>query len=185
MSYISNTAFQIRRSNDRYDDLQHRTGLFGSWSGASFITEDASAGLLCNLGDGIPEGGNYMTVAADGTAKLYAANTTYVQMLSNGVNTWTDGVETLGLGIPAGRKDTFAEIKVGETYAFGPGNFTTLATTTNKYATVANGLLGASSSMPSAADGYFFEIDTELGIDNFVEANYNAFGRYNMVACKL
>ena len=181
MSFLSSTAFQLRRSNDRYDDLQHRTGLYGSFSGASFITDDASAGLLCNIGDGIPEGGNYMTLASDGSAKLYAANTTDVQRLGNGVNTWAVGVETLGLGIPAGEKNCFTELKVGETYAFGPGNFSTIVTTTNKYATVSDGLLVGTSTKPSAGDGYYFELDTEMGIDFFVEANYNAFSRYNLV----
>lgn len=185
MAFTASTAFQIRRSNDRYDDLQHRTGLYGSFSGSDFITADADAGLLCNLGDGIPAGGNYMTLAADGTGKLYAANTTDVQRLTNGDNTWAVGIETLGLGIPAGEKNCFTELKVGETYAFGPGNFSTIVTTTNKYATVSNGYLVGSSSQPSAADGYYFELDTEMGIDTFTEANYNAFSRYNLKVCKL
>lgn len=182
MAFIANTAFQIRRSNDRYEDLQHRTGLFGSWSGTSFIVDDASAGLLCNLGDGIPAGGNYMTVASDGSQKLYAAATTDVQRLTNGVNTWAVGVETLGLGIPAGTKNAFLELREGETYAFGPGNFSTLVTTKDKYATVSGGLLVGTSAAPSAGDGWYFELDTEMGIDFFVEANYNAFSRYNLIA---
>lgn len=179
MAFIAETAFQIRRSNDRYDDLQHRTGLYGSFSGSTFTPADASAGLLCNIGDGIPAGGNYMTLAADGAAKLYAANTTDVQRLTNGDHTWAVGVETLGLGIPAGEKNDFTELKVGETYAFGPGNFSTLVTTTDKYARVSDGLLVGTDSAP--ASGYYFELDTEMGIDAFVEANYNAFSRYNLV----
>lgn len=179
MAFIAETAFQIRRSNDRYDDLQHRTGLYGSFSGGTFTPADASAGLLCNIGDGIPAGGNYMTLAADGAAKLYAANTTDVQRLTNGDHTWAVGVETLGLGIPAGEKNDFTELKVGETYAFGPGNFSTLVTTTDKYARVSDGLLVGTDSAP--ASGYYFELDTEMGIDAFVEANYNAFSRYNLV----
>ena len=181
MSFIANTAFQIRRSNDRYDDLQHRTGLYGSFSGSTFIPDDASAGLLCNIGDGIPAGGNYMGLASDGSQKLYAANTTDVQRLTAGDNTWAVGVNTLGLGIPAGEKNDFTELKLGETYAFGPGNFSTLVTTTNKYATVSDGLLVGTSTEPSAGDGWYFELDTEMGIDFFVEANYNAFSRYNLV----
>lgn len=185
MSFVAETAFQIRRSNDRYEDLQHRTGLYGSFSGSVFTADDASAGLLCNIGDGIPAGGNYMGLASDGTKKLYAANTTDVQRLTNGNNTWAVGVETLGLGIPAGNKDCFTELVVGETYAFGPGNFSTLVTTTNKYATVVNGLLSGKSGQPSAADGYYFELDTEMGIDFFTEANYVAFSRYNLVVRKI
>lgn len=180
MSYISETAFQIRRSNDRFDDLQHRTGLYGSFSGENFTPADCSAGLLCNIGDGIPAGGNYMTIAADGTKKLYACDTTDVQRLTNGANTWAVGVETLGLGIPAGEKNAFTEIKEGETYAFGPGNFSTLMTTPNKYATVTNGLLVGTSTLPTS--GWYFELDAEMGIDFFVEGNHNAFSRYNLVA---
>lgn len=185
MAFTANTAFQIRRSNDRYEDLQHRTGLYGSFSGSDFTAADADAGLLCNIGDGIPSGGNYMALASDGSQKLYAANTTDVQRLTNGTNKWAVGVETLGLGIPAGQKDDFTELVVGETYAFGPGNFSTLVTATNKYATVVNGKLSGTNVKPSAADGYFFELDTEMGIDFFVEANYNAFSRYNLKVCKL
>lgn len=181
MAFIANTAFQIRRSNDRYEDLQHRTGLFGSFSGSDFTAEDASAGLLCNIGDGIPAGGNYMTVAADGSKKLYAVNPTDVQRLAKGDKLWAVGIETLGLGIPAGEKDAFLELREGESYAFGPGNFSTLVTTTNKYATVSDGLLVGTSTEPSAGDGFYFELDTEMGIDAFVEANYNAFDRYNLV----
>lgn len=181
MAFTANTAFQIRRSNDRYEDLQHRTGLYGSFSDGEFTPADASAGLLCNIGDGIPEGGNYMTIAADGSKKLYAVAPTDVQRLTNGENTWAVGVNTLGLGIPAGVKDAFLELREGESYAFGPGNFSTLVTTTNKYATVVNGLLVGTSTAPSAGAGYYFELDTEMGIDAFVEANYNAFERYNLV----
>jgi hypothetical protein len=183
MAFIANTAFQIRRSNDRYEDLQHRTGLYGSFSDGTFTAADASAGLLCNIGDGIPAGGNYMTLAADGSDKLYAANPTDVQRLTNGDNTYAVGVKTLGLGIPAGTKDAFLELREGESYAFGPGNFSTLVTTTNKYATVSNGLLVGTSTAPSAGDGWYFELDAEMGIDTFTEANYNAFARYNLV-CK-
>lgn len=181
MAFTANTAFQIRRSNDRYEDLQHRTGLYGSFSGSSFITADADAGLLCNIGDGIPEGGNYMTIAADGSKKLYAVAPTDVQRLTNGENTWAVGVNTLGLGIPADVKDAFLELREGESYAFGPGNFSTLVTAENKYATVSGGYLVGASSIASNFSGYYFELDTEMGIDAFVEANYNAFSRYNLV----
>lgn len=182
MAYIASTAFQPRRWNNRYDDLQTITGLYGSWSGSTFTPDDASAGLLCNKGDGIPAGGAYMTLASDGSAKLYAANTTDVQRLSANGKTWAVGIETLGLGIPAGEKNAFTEIKDGETYAFGPGNFSTVVTAENKYATVSGGLLVGASSLASNFAGWYFELDAELGIDFFVEANYNAYSRYNLIA---
>lgn len=179
---ISNYAFQPRRWNNRFDDLQTVTGLFGSFSGDTFTPAACNAGFLCNKGDGIPAGGAYMVAAADGSEKLYACNPTDVNRLSDGSNTWAVGVETLGLGAREGVKAPFTEIKEGETYAFGPDNFSTLVDTTNKYATVVNGLLVGASTAPSAGDGWYFELDAELGIDFFVEGNYNAFARYNLVA---
>lgn len=177
---ISNYAFQPRRWNNRFDDLQTVTGLFGSFSDSVFTPAACDAGFLCNKGDGIPEGGAYMTAAANGSAKLYACNPTDVERLSDANNTWAVGVETLGLGARAGVKAPFTEIKEGETYAFGPANFTTLVTTTNKFATVTNGKLVGAAAAPES--GWYFELDAELGIDNFVEGNYNAFARYNLVA---
>lgn len=184
MSFINQTAFQFRRSNDRYEDLQTITGLFGAASGDTFAGADCSAGFLCNKGAGIPAGGFQMTVAADGSDELYACNTTDIQRLSNGANTWAVGVETLGLGIPADSKGAYTHLRAGETYAFGPGNFSTLMSAELPYATVANGLLVASASAPEAGAGYYFEMDTELGIDWFVEGNGNAFARYNLMLKK-
>ena len=51
---ISTYAFQPRRWNARNDDLQTITGLFGSWSGTSFIGASCEAGFLANADVGIP-----------------------------------------------------------------------------------------------------------------------------------
>ena len=182
---ISTYAFQPRRWNARYDDLQTITGLFGSWSGSSFITASCEAGFLCNKDAGIPAGGAYMLAASDGSKKLYACNPTDVERLSDAENTWAVGAETLGLGLPLGKKGPFTEIKEGETYAFAPSNFSTLVTATNKYATVSDGLLVGASELDSSFAGWYFELDAELGIDAFIEGNYNAFSRYNLVAHKV
>ena len=179
---ITNYAFQPRRWNARYDDLQTITGLYGSWSSTTFVEASCNAGLLCNKDAGIPAGGAYMLIASDASKTLYACNPCDVERLSDATNTWAVGAETLGLGLPSGKKGPFTEIKLGETYAFGPSNFSTLVTTTNKYATVANGLLSGTSTEPSAGDGWYFELDTEMGIDNFTEGAWNAFSRYNLVA---
>ena len=179
---ISNYAFQPRRWNNRFDDLQTVTGLFGSWSGSTFIEASCEAGFLCNKGDGIPAGGAYMVTASDGSAKLYACNPTDVERLSDGTNTWAVGAETLGLGLPLGKKGPFTEIKVGETYAFAPSNFSTLVTASDKFATVSGGLLVGASALDSSFTGWYFELDEEMGIDAFVEGNGNAFDRYNLVA---
>lgn len=182
---ISEYAFQPRRWNNRFDDLQTITGLFGAWSGSTFVSASCDAGFLCNKGDGIPDGGAYMIAASDGSTKLYACNPTDVERLSDAKNAWAVGVETLGLGARIGVKAPFTEIKDGETYAFGPSNFSTLVTASNKYATVSAGLLVGASAIGSSFKGFYFELDAEMGIDAFVEGNYNAFSRFNLVAHKV
>ena len=182
---ISNYAFQPRRWNNRNDDLQTITGLYGSWSGSTFTGASCEAGFLCNKDAGIPAGGAYMLVASDGTKDLYACNPCDVERLSDAKNTWAVGVETLGLGLPANKKGPFTKVKEGETYAFAPSNFATIVTASNKFATVSDGLLVGASELDSSFAGWYFELDEEMGIDAFVEGNYNAFSRYNLVAHKI
>lgn len=182
MSFIANTAFQFRMTNNRYNDLQNIAGRYGSLSGTVFTGADCSAGLVCEKGAHIPTGGYQMTLSASGGKDLYFCNPSDVQRLSaaNG-NLYAVGVETLGLGIPADEMDTFTKAIPGETYAFGSGNFSTLVSTTNIYATIANGLLVGTSAAPAAGSGIYFELDTGLGIDTFTEANYSGGDRYNLL----
>ena len=179
---ISTYAFQPRRWNARYDDLQTITGLYGSWSGTTFVEASCEAGTLCNKDVGIPAGGAYMLLASDGSQTLYACNPCDVERLSDASNTWAVGAETLGLGLPLGKKGPFTEIKAGETYAFAPSNFSTIVTASNKYATVSDGLLVGASELDSSFAGWYFELDEEMGIDAFIEGAWNAFSRYNLVA---
>ncbi len=184
MSFIASTAFLPRMWNNRNDDLQNIPGLYGSVSGSSFITADCSAGFATNKGAHMPGGGYQMTVAANGSQDIYFCNQGDVQRVPFGAdNSFAVGVETLGLGAPAGELCTYTKAIPGETYAFGPGNFSTIVTETNKYATVSNGLLVGASSAPSTAGTIYFELDAGLGIDVFTEANYGAFSRYNLL-CK-
>lgn len=178
-------AFQLRISNDRYDDLQHIPGQFGAVSSEEWVPAVCNAGFLCNKGEHMPGGGYKMTEAADGADELYACNPSDVQRISDGNEClYAVGVRTLGLGIPAGVIDTYTHLKVGETYAFGPDNFSTLVSDTNIYATVDDGKLVGSSSKPADGSGYYFELDTGLGIDFFVEGNGNAYERYNLILRK-
>lgn len=184
MSFIASTAFLPRMWNNRNDDLQNIPGLYGSVSGNSFITADCSAGFATNKGAHMAGGGYQMTIAADGAGDVYFCNPGDVQRVAFGTDgLFAVGVDTLGLGAPSGRLATYTKAKPGETYAFGPGNFSTIVTAANKYATVSNGLLVGSSSAPSASGTLYFELDEGLGIDVFTEANYGAFSRYNML-CK-
>lgn len=186
MAFTASTAFLPRMWNNRNDDLQNIPGLYGSVSGTSFITADADAGLACNKGAHIVGGGYQMTLASDGAQDIYFCNQGDVQRVPFGAaNLFAVGVETLGLGAPAGELCTYTKAIPGETYAFGPGNFSTIVTTTNKYATVSNGYLVGSSSAPSDAGTIYFELDAALGIDVFTEANYGAFSRYNLLCRKV
>lgn len=184
MSYISSTAFLPRMWNNRNNDLQNIPGLFGSVSGSVFLTEDCSAGVACTKGDHIVGGGYQMTLASDGAGDVYFCNQGDVQRVAFGADKlFAVGVETLGLGAPAGELCTYTKAIPGETYAFGPGNFSTIVTSTNKYATIVNGMLVGASAAPSDAGTLYFELDAALGIDTFTEANYGAFSRYNLL-CK-
>ena len=133
----------------------------------------------------IPGGGYQMTTAANGTDEVYFCNPGDVQRVSFGDGQlFAVGVDTLGLGAPADRLATYTKAIPGETYAFGPGNFSTLVdATTNKYATIVNGLLKGQAAAPTTAGTLYFELDEGLGIDTWTEANYGAFARYNLL-CK-
>ena len=65
------------------------------------------------------------------------------------------GAKTLGLGIPAGERGNFTELRVGDQICVGSGNLTT-AVSTNGYATVsAHGLLTPAASAPTDGSVYF------------------------------
>lgn len=186
MSFIANTAFLPRMWNNRNNDLQNIPGLYGVVSGDDIVLADCSAGFICTKGIHLDAGGYGMATAADGSQDVYFCNPGDVQRVPFGTDKlFAVGVETLGLGAPAGELCTYTKAIPGETYAFGPGNFSTIVTTTNKYATVSNGYLVGSSSAPSVAGTIYFELDAGLGIDVFTEANYGAFSRYNMLCRKV
>lgn len=181
MSY----GFQIRISNDRYEDLQIIPGQFGSVVSTEWTPAACEQGFLCNKGEHLPTGGYKMTTAADGSLALYACSPSDVQRISDGNgNLYAVGVKTLGVGIPAGVIDDYTKLVEDETYAFAADNFSTLVSTTNIYATVSSGKLVGSSSKPADGSGFYFELDTGLGIDAFTEGKYSGEARYNLILRK-
>lgn len=171
--------------NNRNNDLQNIAGKFGSLSGTTFTPADCSAGFLCNKGAHMATGGYQMTAAANGTKPVYICNPGDVQRGQIGNGLYAEGINTLGLGVPADVLDTYSEAIPGETYAFGEGNFSTAVdATTNTYATIASGLLVGTNAAPAAGSGIYFQLDAGLGIDTWTEANYAAGKRYNLLCCK-
>ena len=184
MSFTAKTAFQPRMWNNRNNDLQNVAGKFGTGTGNSFVAADCDAGAICIKGAAFPYGGYEMTAAADGKdGEVYFCNPGDVQRGAIGNGLYAEGIDTLGLGAPADVLATFTKAVPGETYAFGDGNFSTVMSETNKYATISNGKLVGSSDAPAAGTGIYFELDASLGIDMFTEGNTVPFNRYN-VLCK-
>lgn len=197
MAFIAQTAFEARITNNRRDNLSHIAGLYQYNSAAA----DCSAGLLCvraslapNEGFDNPAGTrvynentwimNAATDAATVDTGIYACDTYDVQLLTapDG-NAYHIGLNTLGLGVPAGRYGNFTRINFdGESvYRFGIGNLST-AISTNTYFTIANGLLVPAASAPTTTGAVYFQL---RGTGTFVEGTGLAFTYYDVVACKV
>ena len=168
MAYINKTAFEIKVSNSIYDGVQNVAGKFGSFSDSTFTPDVCSAGFLVEQNSLIPSEGYegltpailngntwYFTAAADGIVDghtadhtgIFAANTYNVHQVvsANGEMKYNLGISTLGLAIPADETGDFTELRVGEQYKFGLGNFAS-EPTVGQFVTVSNGLWSASSS---------------------------------------
>lgn len=191
MAFISNTAFEPRITNNRFEDLCNVTGMYQ----ASSANADCSAGLLVKRNGQLPcegftgvynENAWYMNAAAatdNVDTVIYACNTYDTQLLSSGDNNYFVGYKTLGLGVPAGRYGTFTRIDFDNqsVYRFGVGNLSTTLGD-NKYFTIANGLLVPAAAAPEGAGAVYFEL---RGTGNFVEGTTNSFGYVDVVACKV
>lgn len=185
MAYIAQTAFEVKNSNIRHEDMQNIPGVFGSVSDNVFTAADCSAGFLCKQSAltksegyesfGILNGNTWQFVAAaDGIATgkpgdatgIYAFNcynvSSAVDVAGNVYHVGT--ANTLGLGLPAGERGDFTELRVGEKYKFGKGNFSTAPDDGLIYATIANGLLVADDEAPTDGSIYF-EILYEEGFN--------------------
>lgn len=188
MAYIASTAFEPRIVNNRFDDLANIAGLY-QVDGAN---ADCSAGLLCVQDEQVPcegfpgilnENTWYMNAAsadANIDTPIYACNTYDTKLVGDGRNNWHVGLETLGLGAPAGRYCTYTHIDFDgrSVYRFGIGNLSA-ALGSNTFFTIANGLLVPAAAAPTAAGSIYFEL---RGTGNFTEGTTSSFEYVDVVA---
>lgn len=192
MSFTANTAFEARNTNNENDRLANITGKYF----VSTTPTDCDAGQLCvrdSLLDcegftGVKNENTWKMVDAASTATMddviYACNTYDNQLIpSPDGNNYFIGVRTLGLGAPADRYCTFTRINFDgqSVYRFGEGNVT-LSTSTDTYFTIASGKLTSAATAPATAGAIYFEL---RGTGKFIEGNGEAFGYYDVVACKV
>ena len=186
MSYIANTAFEARITNNEWDNLCNVTGRYQ----VSSADADCSAGTLVVRGAKLPcegftnidnEHAFYMTAAAS-TANIdsvvYACNTYESQKIDGRYI----GHETLSLGIAAGDRGTFTKIIFDNDheYRFGIGNTTDDGA--SDYYTIDAGGLKAAAAAPTAAGSIYFEV---TGTGKFVEGVSDSFGYVQVRACRV
>ena len=189
---MANTAFEVRVSNNEWDNLCNITGKFQSGSPAA--DAECAAGTLCVRGDNLPcegftgivnENAYYMTAATSNAGiddVIYACNTYESQLVSDGVHAWHVGHETLGLPIPAGRYGTFTKIVFnGENiYRFGVGNTTDDGE--GDFYTIDAGGLKTAAAAPDTAGSIYFKT---VGTGTFTEGTSASFGYVDVMACKV
>lgn len=195
MAFTAKTAFEARITNNSRDNLANVAGLFQD----NDVNADCSAGFLCVRSgqvkvEGIPSAMNiynentwYMiaAVSTDGIDDVvYACNTYDNQLISSPQgNNYFIGLETLGLGVPAGRYGNFTRINFDDqsVYRFGEGNVT-VNTTGDQFFTIDKGLLSSVTTKPSTAGKIYFELRST---GKFTEGTSESFGYYDLVACKV
>lgn len=201
MASIAKTAFEVKNSNIRHNDMQNIPGYFGSGTGTDFAPDVCPSGFLCNQSEltasegyesyGILNGNTWRFIAAAGgsaTGKpgdhtgIYAFNSYSVNQVQDvRGNVYHVGTAyTLGLELPAGERGDFTEILIGEMYKFGEGNFSTAPGEDSKFATIANGLLVAAAEAPTDGSVYF-EILREEG---FTRGAHYGFDGYVLRAAR-
>lgn len=197
MAFIANTAFELKVTNHEFDSTANITGEFVLPEDRT--PADCSAGMLCvrlartqNEGypNGVLNGNTYYMIAVDPSSfnanlgmPIYACNPHNVNEIADARgNVYKIGSETLGIGIPAGERDTFTRIDFlpgDRHYRFGIGNVSgTLGT--NSFLTIgANGLLTPAATAPTDNGDVYFQV---LGTGNFTEGAYNSFGYVDVEA---
>lgn len=202
MAFTANTAFEIKVSNHEFDSTANISGYFSELDGETGQYRrifDCSAGWLCIKGalaqnEGYPSGtmnGNtWNMVPATGSetvaTPIYACNPHNVQeIVAPDGNVYKIGANTLGIGIPAGERDTFTRIDFlsgDRHYRFGVGNLTT-ALSTNQYLTLGSstneGMLVPAASAPTDNGAIYFKV---LGTGTFTQGAYAGFGYVDVEA---
>ena len=168
MAYIEKTAFEVRVSNNKNNDLCNVTGkYFVSDVGEADI---CSAGILCEVfqeldcegftGISNENAWKMLATTVDGTntsafyAPIYAANTydwPTIQDSRTG-NVYAIGSATLGLPIPKDKYGTFTKIEFdGQSrYRFGVGNISGNYSAASAF-TIENGLLKPVTDVPTVS----------------------------------
>lgn len=205
MPTIAKTAFEVKNSNIRFNDLQNVPGYFGEVSGNDYTYADCPAGYLC-VSNGLAENEGYETfdiingethnfvVAANGNpvagktgdkTGIYVCNTHDVQRVKDAQgNVYNVGKNTLGLPLPAGERCTFTELVVGEKYKWGEGNFKTLPASGQNYATIDGGQWKGASSAPTGGGIYAEIIPAAAGQSAFEKGTRKAFNGYWLKICR-
>lgn len=189
MSFITNTAFEARLTNNAQDQLAQVAGLYR----VSTTATDCSAGLLVTRNSKIPsqvytgvnnENAWYMVAATDSATindVIYACDPHDWPLVAaaNG-NLYAVGTETLGLGAPAGRMANYTRVNFdGQSiYRFGIGNLSA-SLGANTFFTIANGLLVPAASAPTTAGAIYFEL---VGTGNFTAGTTTSFQYVDVIA---
>lgn len=197
MARISNTAFEVKNSNIRNNDLQTLAGYFGSFADTVFTGDICPAGFVVESAGQTPCEGyesfgiynsntHYFITAADGIVSGCTGDHTGLYCFdSYGVNEMTDihgnvyraGANTLGLELPANVRGDFVELIVGERYKWGAGNFSTLPDENKGFAVLTNGRWVAQAAAPTDGSVYLkiekdltpgFEAGTRYRFDGYV-----------------
>ena len=201
MAYIQNTAFEVKISNHEFDSIANITGVFANGEDAGEI---CSAGFLCKRDeltisegyDGVGPSSATVTLYNGNTWKMIAATASDIAQTGIyacnpfDVNMQTDpvtgavykvGSNTLGLPAPKDYPVTFTQIIFNNVnvYRFGAGNISG-AISTNKFFTIANGLLIPAAEAPKTNGAPYFEL---VKTGTFTQGAYNGFTYYDLRAC--
>ena len=193
MSFTANTAFEARIVNDRFDDQCNIAGKYY----VSTTPTDCSAGFLVTRDslldcEGMPSGtkneNTWKMVAATSSATVdtpvYACDPfDWPLVSSQSGNLYAVGVETLGLGVHAGRYGNFRRIHFdnASVYRIGSGNCSGTKST-NQYLTIDDGTYKWAASAPTTTGAVYFKL---MGTGTFTAGTSAAATYYDVMACSV